>query len=149
MARCVATLSAPTLVPDISAASLSDSSLSFRSSIASPLTIRQRTYCLTDSGRVAEFADIIIRFGSEKGYVFLVHANLAPRDSRVAPCTVDEPIAHDCEQPRYERPRRIVGGTHRVHRQQHVLHEILDLGDSDEATLPPDDLTNTRRDRTQ
>ena len=35
MARCVATLSAPTLVPDISAASLSDSSLSFRSSIAS------------------------------------------------------------------------------------------------------------------
>src|SRR5258708_24197695 len=40
---------------------------------------------------------------------------------------VDDAAIGDCDEPRTERPRRIVSVAHGVHREQHFLHRVFDV----------------------
>ncbi len=51
------------------------------------------------------------------------------RPAAPAPQPVDDPAARDREQPGPEGATRIVGVADGVHRQEHVLHDVLDLAD--------------------
>src|SRR6266851_5825181 len=57
---------------------------------------------------------------------------------------VDDAAIGDRDEPRTERPRRIVGVPHGVHREQHLLHRVLDVAGN--LKVPRGDRTKIRRD---
>src|SRR6266852_2545734 len=58
--------------------------------------------------------------------------------------TVDDAAIGDRDEPRTERPRRIVGVPYGVHREQHFLHYVLDVAGI--LKVPRGDRTKIRRD---
>ena len=64
----------------------------------------------------------------------LVH-DLDATDADAAAQRIDTPARDDRRQPRPERPGRVVGMTHAVHGQQHVLGDVLDIGGGVAVTL--------------
>src|SRR6266852_7618802 len=58
--------------------------------------------------------------------------------------TVDDAAIGDRDEPRTERPRRIVGVPYGVHREQYLLHRVLDVAGI--LKVPRGDRTKIRRD---
>lgn len=90
-----------------------------------------------------------IRSRMDEGYVQISHDRLVGPGSLKLSSTVRQPISDDREEPRHEWPPWVVRGSHRMERQQNVLHEIFDVFAAEERTAVRHDSPNSRSDGVQ
>jgi hypothetical protein len=86
-----------------------------------------------------------IRGRSLKGYIEVVDANLVRPPANLPPAGIGQPITDDSGEPRHQRARRIIGRSHGMDREQHVLNDVLHVAFADRPSPCADDVPDPRR----
>ena len=85
-----------------------------------------------------------IRSRMHEGYVRIAHDRFVGPRSLELSSTVRQPISDDRQEPRHEWPPWVIRGSHRMKRQQNVLHEIFDVFAAEECSTVRHDSPNSR-----
>jgi len=96
--------------------------------VCSPLSCRQPCDRVSQGAPPRE-QRIEVRAVGGNGFVLRPEGGLGRCPPAAAAQPVDDPSSGDRQQPRPERPARIVGVANGVDGEEHVLHDVLDLPD--------------------
>lgn len=134
------------LMPVNDAASLSDISRSFKSSMACRCPVGN-PLILSQCFGITVFLTKYVRFSGARGFRDIRDGQLARRTARVAPRRVGYPDARYPRQPGQEGPSRIVGRARNMQGNENILHDVFRLMTLEGSGLPKHGFPYDRGDR--